>query len=70
MKIHFETMFQPIILSIISMISLNFAVSALAVFGSLTFILLNISKLKFDIIDKEFGGSWMAYFKKLFNLKP
>ncbi|WP_394995597.1 hypothetical protein [Emticicia sp.] len=69
MKIHFETMFQPIILSIISMISPNFAVSVLAVFGSLTFILLNISKLKFDIIDKDFNGSWIAYFKKLFNFK-
>ena len=69
MKIHFETMFQPIILSIIAMISPNFVLAILAGFGSITFILLNISKLKFDIIDKDFGGSWIAYFKKLFNLK-
>jgi hypothetical protein len=63
-----ETLFSPIALSVITMISPNFGISALAILGSLTFILLNLSKIKFEIVDKEFGGSWLAYFKNLFNI--
>lgn len=69
MKFHAESMLSPVLLAVLTMITPTALVSMFAFIGSITFIILNLSKIKFEIVDKECGGSWMVYFKKLFNFR-
>jgi hypothetical protein len=69
MKFSIESMLSPILLAVLTMITPTALVSVFALLGSITFIILNLSRIKFEIVDKECGGSWLIYFKKLFNFR-
>ena len=69
MKFHSDSMLSPIMLAVLTMITPSMVVSISTFIGSIIFIILNLSKIKFEIVDEKCGGSWLVYIKKLFNFR-